>query len=630
MAQDDVLLPTMLEQCVSVLAANKSVTLVSTGRTVVDETGVPMPSEGAAETPETLFGRGSVYPGEKVLRACLIPLRNIIGEPCTVLFRSQSASRGFSEQLFHLGDLEFWLRLLREGDYSYIPEELVKFRRHKQSATSRNIAQLRIASDIVQLAKLLSCSLADLGSSETEFIRANVSNFAATILAARDAGALDEGTLLGDERLSREEEFGLKKSLLYALMLVAESSSRSIALRDAYIVGKSEAKLRSLLESFPWRATRLLRELNRLVSCLSNRGTNELDGSSLQFDDQQEYLGYLRLQQRKIVKSRSWKVGRRLRSLSRRFSKGARNGVDPLVYSPAPGGSGGSAYDSVLPDSKRIFSDAAGQRESDLLLTDLDRLHDIEPLVPEAESLGSLTELRTPLETRAGRAYFKLCQLLEEPFSHLFLMPSASRDRTDEFSMNVVRCVAERLGPNAPLVLLTDSAEVAAYDRLPPAVRQYALDSLHPGLSETDKELLLLRFILQARPVAVTNVNSLVGWNLYRNFSRQLATASHLSACLVDDAFDGDSASGGLAVQCLNHCIEQLSHVFVDSDRFRNKLVDRCAFGDADSKKLLVVCAPLPVDENVLTTGRLLPGNRDVLWASFAGQVSSLSHYWEN
>ncbi|HEY9870716.1 MAG TPA: glycosyltransferase, partial [Candidatus Obscuribacterales bacterium] len=163
MAQDDVLLPDMLERCVNVLSSNRNVSLVSTGRTVVDESGLPILSDVTAETPETLFGRGDVYPGEEVLRACLIPLRNIIGEPCTVMFRWEGARLNFNEKLSHLGDLELWLRLLKEGDYSYIPEELVKFRRHQKSATSRNIAQLRIASDIVQLAKLLSPTLADLG-----------------------------------------------------------------------------------------------------------------------------------------------------------------------------------------------------------------------------------------------------------------------------------------------------------------------------------------------------------------------------------------------------------------------------------------------------------------------------------
>lgn len=586
MAQDDVLLPDMFEWCVRVLTSHKDVSLVSTGRTVVDESGATIPCD--AETPETLLGRQDVYQREQILTACLSPLRNIIGEPCTVLFKSEGASRRFSEKLFHLGDLEFWIRLLEDGNYSYIPQELVKFRRHRKSATSRNMAQLRIASDIVQFARLLSPTLAELGSSEREFILANISHFAAHMYKAMEAGAIDEDNLVCDEPISREEELGLKKFLLSVLFSIAESDCRSIALRDAYSIAKSEAALRSLLESFPWRVTRILREVNQLVSSLPKAAKDDLDAGELQFDKQQDYLRYLRLQRRKIAKSKSWRVGQGIRILSLPFSQSARRQINPLRRFSKSEGSEGSEYWSFFRSSKRISSHVAERQESDLLLNDLDRLHDIEPLVPAVDSLGSLTQLRTPLEVKAGRAYFKLSRLLEDPFSHLFLIPSLIQGQAERGPMDMVRCVAERLGSNAPLVVITDSGDVTPCDRLPQGVRVYVLNSLYPGLSSNDKELLLLRLILQARPTAVTNTDSVVGWNLYKNFGRQLATATHLAACLFDKPNDSDSATGGFQIKYLNHCIDHLSYLFMDSEDLRNELLNRFAFGDADSRKLLV------------------------------------------
>src|SRR5262249_15553723 len=161
---------------------------------------------------------------------------------------------------------------------------------------------------------------------------------------------------------------------------------------------------------------------------------------------------------------------------------------------------------------------------------------------------------------------FKLTHMLVDAFSHLFLIPSATAAGANETLTSMVRRVAERLGSSAPLVLITDSAEVTSIEWLPPGVRLYTLDSLHPGLSSQDKELVLLRLILQACPVAVNNINSGVGWNLYKTFGRQLATASHLTAWLFDYDYDSDNVPGGFPVQHLNQCIENLTCLFTDSE----------------------------------------------------------------
>src|SRR5262249_42049416 len=193
--------------------------------------------------------------------------------------------------------------------------------------------------------------------------------------------------------------------------------------------------------------------------------------------------------------------------------------------------------------------------------------------------------------------------------------PCATDAGANEVLTNMVRRVAERLGSSAPLVLITDTAEVTSTDWLPPGVRLYTLDSLHPGLSLQDKELVLVRLILQACPVTVNNINSGVGWNLYKSFGRQLATAGHLIAWLFDYDYDSDNVPGGFPVQHLNQCIENLSCLFADSQRFCNDLIDRFAFGETDSKKILVIPTQEPIDVNGLPTACGSPRKQDVLAA---------------
>lgn len=319
MGQDDILAPSMLAESVERLSSNKDLVLVSTARKIVDADDKPFVMEGADDTPSTLLGRRNFYNKHEVWRACLMPMRNIIGEPCTVLFRANAAPEGFAEGLFHLGDLEFWLRLLRFGNYSYIPQALATFRRHDDSATTGNIKQLRIASDIIHCAKLLAPVIAECNYEEKDFILANLSCFATIICEQIKEGMFENEEILSSENLSRDEEIGLKKALLYSFMLIAENNGyQSFSVKTAGNIARCETSNRILLESFPWRATRPLREVKRLLASGGSCAKASHNGGAI-LKDQNQYLKLLREQRSQIVKSRSWKIGRSLQHILKPF-----------------------------------------------------------------------------------------------------------------------------------------------------------------------------------------------------------------------------------------------------------------------------------------------------------------------
>lgn len=153
-------------------------------------------------------------------------------------------------------------------------------------------------------------------------------------------------------------------------------------------------------------------------------------------------------------------------------------------------------------------------------LSDYERMRGLEPSIPAASALGSLEEVRTPLQANAGRAYFGLCELLTEPFSHLILTPSI-------ISEQVVTSIQ---AANAPLVLVTDGCGITNTESLPAGLRCVALNNLASELTEQEKILLLVRLILQARPTAITNADSITADKLYDNFGRQIAAASALQS----------------------------------------------------------------------------------------------------
>ncbi len=84
------------------------------------------------------LGEEGLKPGLETSRRCLSEMRNLIGEPSVVLFRSAQAGNGFNETYRQLVDLEMWIRLLREGDAIYTKVALAQFRLHPRQQTAVN------------------------------------------------------------------------------------------------------------------------------------------------------------------------------------------------------------------------------------------------------------------------------------------------------------------------------------------------------------------------------------------------------------------------------------------------------------------------------------------------------------
>lgn len=113
------------------LINNKSLTLVTSHRKIINENGdymAPLPSS------VRLFDKTTAIEGKAFLRFMLKNLLNVIGEPTTVLFRKKDIENKFGfyngKQYKCLADLAMWMQLLSKGDGVYLPETLSYFRVH--------------------------------------------------------------------------------------------------------------------------------------------------------------------------------------------------------------------------------------------------------------------------------------------------------------------------------------------------------------------------------------------------------------------------------------------------------------------------------------------------------------------
>ena len=100
LCSDDVLLPECLEKMVAVLDENQSVTLVCSGRLIVNEAAEKL---GFKQFPSV----DDIIRGSNVITKCLFG-KNYIGEPTAVMFRKKDVTGGFREDLPQLSECERW------------------------------------------------------------------------------------------------------------------------------------------------------------------------------------------------------------------------------------------------------------------------------------------------------------------------------------------------------------------------------------------------------------------------------------------------------------------------------------------------------------------------------------------
>lgn len=127
---DDLLAPTALERSLSAIRNNSAVSLVTTGRLLVD---IRLRPVGYASY---CTEEGSID-GGRVIDRCLFAT-NYVGEPSAVLFRRKQAAPGFDESYPHLLDMAMWFHLLEQGRLACIPEPLTYIRQHKSQITQDN------------------------------------------------------------------------------------------------------------------------------------------------------------------------------------------------------------------------------------------------------------------------------------------------------------------------------------------------------------------------------------------------------------------------------------------------------------------------------------------------------------
>ena len=179
------------------------------------------------------------------------------------MFPRSLMGAGFDCGYHHLGDLDYWLDILRSGSYLYIPEILCNFRHHRQSATHKNLRELYFVSDYLRLGEKQAYWLEMTGESPEQY-RERVILFAATHinkLVSQDDLSLSQ--VIGD-RENQEKELIELKEIAYSALLQVSRLTQEKNSRDSLLLAEErrfDHLMPALLDISNWSPTKPIRGL---------------------------------------------------------------------------------------------------------------------------------------------------------------------------------------------------------------------------------------------------------------------------------------------------------------------------------------------------------------------------------
>ncbi len=342
-AQDDVLLPNSLERGVEILESNPKVLLTAANRRFIDECGEDITEYVLSLSACDYLAVGQVVSGHDVVVASLLAGDNLIGDPASVMIRRDIRLQGFNISYSQMGDLDFWLRILQNGDFYYCNEALSLKRMHSQSSTALNTRELSLVADFVRLGKNFELALVENRSSYDLYMKRNINKLAdyvaslnrLNLIPNQSSNELARQPALSEELALPSSDdyekliFDLKsyRDLTYYALSelgVAKTTEQKFALPSLSVeeeLSSLERRLTRLLTCTSWKRTRILRELNLALQVylreksakFATHSDRPISVSSFDFEEPVSYKLFLRDQIKKIRLSKSWRLTKPLR-----------------------------------------------------------------------------------------------------------------------------------------------------------------------------------------------------------------------------------------------------------------------------------------------------------------------------
>ncbi|MDQ0042405.1 glycosyltransferase family 4 protein [Variovorax boronicumulans] len=207
---------------------------------------------------------------------------------------------------------------------------------------------------------------------------------------------------------------------------------------------------------------------------------------------------------------------------------------------------------------------------------------DLMAIDPEIESChplhGEFLRLRpnTSIPTdEITSVWLQVFKDLPGGIEHILFMPWLVKGGADLAGVNMLRAAQESVGVSATLLVLTDHANIDAFDWLPSGSQVLVLSDYETKLSERNRQRIVEALIFTLQPASIMNVNSRACWALIAEKGRALKNICRIHAALFCRDFTEDGRGAGYADTHLRAAIKNIDKIYFDTEVFLKEIVSR-------------------------------------------------------
>ena len=230
----------------------------------------------------------------------------------------------------------------------------------------------------------------------------------------------------------------------------------------------------------------------------------------------------------------------------------------------------------------------------------------------ESEAIPVVGAIRNDPTGVAWRALFPR---LRPTYKRIILVPWITHGGADLVALYAAKLAMEEHAPQETLMIVADTGNLVAKDWLPRELNLIVLSEFAPSLSVDERVELLLCVLRTLKPVSVLNVNSRVGWELYEQYGRPLASFTQLFATLFCPDYDEQGRLDGYASRYFRSTLPQLSAIYFDNASFIEQLWSQYAPPHHLRARLRTIYQPAPLVEMHSSTELRGASPFRVLWA---------------
>lgn len=297
-----------------------------------------------------------------------------------------------------------------------------------------------------------------------------------------------------------------------------------------------------------------------------------------------------------------------------------------------------SAFPAAIPLSEGSRLEAAAleinakiQRLTESSMVDvIARAAAIEPMIMKPDGLRAVSY--PPIKSGAARILIPARQIMSclkrHSYDTIVLIPHCRMSGAAHVAGEMVRALVASRPSESLLLVHTDLSVFERPDWFGEGYERLDFARATLDLAPTARLTLLLDLVRGLSPRRVINVNSLLGWELFDVYARQIKSWTRLFAYIFCYDFDGEGNQVGYPIKWLQRSFDHLDGVFFDNTRLPLELTQRYSMSAAQQKKLHVLHTPEDfVDRDYSDNIPPQPKNGGRVRAFWAGRLDKQKNF---